>query len=296
MEKITLHEKDKSVLKAPAQAVALGDFRAFFSASPNAFEAKAPHLPCQDKVAIVVVDALRATTSWVAIGATGPRGILIKIKSKEGVGLPAPFAPDGEWVRAGELHGRPINGGVMGNSPTEVRSDMFGSRWVRFESTNGAHAVELATTIENAEVYIGCFQNIGSVVEAAIKDGCGSLVVVAGGFYGSATIEDNVCAGRFFKEWIARTGISRQDLDDEARIALASAEAFPDDRELLATLKGAQVARLLREVGRESDVDAIITGIGVDPDIWDRMHSTVLRYTAHEGLGVFVPVNQMEMA
>lgn len=296
MNAITIQKETKRSLKAAAPAVALANFKAFYSASPSAFEAKAPNLPKEEKTAIFVVDVLRATTSWTAIGAADPHGIRIEVKSKEGAGLPTSSYPDRDWVCAGEWDGKPINGGAMGNSPTEVMPDLFYHRWVRFESTNGARAVAQATTIKGAEIYIVCFPNIEAAVEAAIEDGCGVFAVAAGGFYGAATLEDTACAGRIFQELIDRDAISFGDLDDEAHIAVATANALADDRDLLAMLKRAQVARLLAEVGRESDVDAVINGSGIYPQIWARMHSTVLRYCEHDGLGVFVSSNRSEVA
>jgi phosphosulfolactate phosphohydrolase-like enzyme len=288
--------KEHSVLKANGPTTALARYKAFCSASPIAFEAKGPNLPGGGKKAVFIVDALRATATWTAIGAAKPRGIKINVKAKDGAGLPAPTLSDGVWLIAGEWNGVPIPGGVMGNSPTEVSTHRFCDRWVSFESTNGARAVEQAKNIPDSEIFIVCFQNIEAAVSAALKNGCCLFVVAAGGFYGSATLEDTVCAGRILQHLIASAAISPNDLDDEARIALATAEAFADDMKLLATLKESQVARLLREVGREDDVDAVINGMGVDEQIWVRMRSTVLRYHDYGGLGVFMPSMQVEAA
>ena len=128
MNAITILKESKRALKAAAPAIALANYKAFYSASPNAFEAKAPYLPNEGKTAIFVVDVLRATTSWTAIGAADPHGIRIEVKSKEGAGLPAPSYPDRDWVSAGEWDGKPISGGAMGNSPTEVMPGLFRDR------------------------------------------------------------------------------------------------------------------------------------------------------------------------
>jgi phosphosulfolactate phosphohydrolase-like enzyme len=288
--------KAPSALKANGPTTALAPCKGFFSASPIAFEAKGPNLPGGGKKAVFIVDALRATATWTAIGAAKSRGIKIKIKAKDGARLPAPTFADEIWLIAGEWNGEPISGGVMGNSPTEVSTDRFCDRWVSFESTNGARAVEQAKNIPDSEIIIVCFQNIEAAIAVALKRGCDRYVVAAGGFYGSATLEDTVCAGRILKHLIAIAALSPDDLDDEARIALATADAFADDTKLLATLKESQVARLLREVGREDDVDAVINGMGVDEQIWVRMKSTVLRYHDYGGLGVFIPSMEEEVA
>lgn len=290
------HRKERQPLKTSGPTVALAKFKAFCSMSPIALAAKTPNLPRRWKTAVFIVDVLRATVTWTAMGAAAPRGIQIKVKATDGAGPSEATLSDEVWLTGGEWNGEPIPGGVMGNSPTEVSPDLFHGRWVRFESTNGARAVEQARNVPQSEVFIVCFQNIKAAVDAALKEGCRLFVVAAGGFYGSATLEDTVCAGRIMQQLIASAAVSPNDLDDEARISLATADAFADDAELLATLKKAQVARLLKAVGREDDVDAVITGAGVDARIWERMRSTVLRYHDYGGLGVFIPSMQKEAA
>jgi 2-phosphosulfolactate phosphatase len=288
--------QEKEALKSTGPKLALENCKGFFASSSVVFEAKVGHLPDDGKMAVLAVDVLRATATWTAIGADRPCGIQIRVKDQDGVGFMAPPPSDAVWVKAGELNGEPIPGAVMGNSPTEVWLGRFFGSWVSFESTNGARAVEKAKKVPGSEIFIVCLQNIEAVVHAAIKAGCNRFVVVAGGFYGSATLEDTVCAGRILQCLIDAGAVLMDELDDEAKIAITTAEAFIDDAKLLATLKDCQVARLLREVGREEDVDAVITGAGIDPEIWGRMKSTVLRYQEYDGLGVFIPSSQEQIA
>jgi len=54
------------------------------------------------------------------------------------------------------------------------------------------------------------------------------------------------------------------------------------------------VPRLLNEIGLGSDVAAVVTGAGVDADIWARMRRTVLRYERRGDVGLFVPTLKQE--
>jgi 2-phosphosulfolactate phosphatase len=77
-------------------------------------------------------------------------------------------------------------------------------------------------------------------------------------------------------------------IDDEARIALTTAVEFSNAPSLVRALSVSQVGHLLTTIGRGDDINAVVSGVGIDPTVWVRMQTTVLRHTSIEGLGVFV--------
>jgi 2-phosphosulfolactate phosphatase len=286
------HRRQSKFFAGPS-AIALAPFRVHYSSTPDAFDAKIKDLAPTNKgmMAILVVDVLRAASTLVAVAAAEATCIHIGLKPKAaGHEFPDPPPMDGPWAFGGEKDGKPIPGGEISNSPTDIVPSQFRGRSLFFLSTNGARALRSAELAEGAEIFIVCDRNIAATVESALSIGCTTFVIAAGGFYGSATLEDTVCAGRIVQCLIESGKVSHLDLDDEARIGVATAEAFVNDEHLVRVLKGAQVGRLLSEIGRGADVEAVITGKGIHPAIWDRMRSTVLRYQRRNDLGVFVPV------
>jgi 2-phosphosulfolactate phosphatase len=276
-------------LQAEAPAVALSFFKGFCSSTPQAFESKAAYLPSGRKFAVFVADVLRATSTMLAVAASGAHAIAIGVKSTSGGEFPKPPASMSNVLFGGEKDGKALPGGEIGNSPMAVRPNQFCGKSLYFFSTNGARAVVAASTLANSEIFIVSMANIDETVDAAILTGCNSFVVVNGGFYQAATIEDQVCAGRIFEALIQRGALSPPELDDEARMAHVTAQAFQCNICLLNTLHGQQVARLLSAVGRQNDVDAVITGKGIHPQIWCAMKRTVLRHEGQDGHHIFIP-------
>lgn len=270
-----------------APALSLNAYDAFYASTPQAFDLKVQHLPRGD-YAVVIVDALRATTSWVAMGAAGAKAIQIVVKDYAAIGsVKTPRSGDSNWLLGGEKDGKPIPGGVIGNSPTEAHPDLLAGKSIRFASTNGARAVQGAARFSE-HIFLACFANIGSTCDAIVAQGYDRIVFVAGGFYGAATLEDTVVVGRMLQRLIDMGILSMHALDDEARMAVGLASAHANDVALVETLKGAQVGRLLAQIGRADDVDAVVTGKGIDADVWRKMHATVLQYCPEKK--VFVPV------
>lgn len=267
-----------------APAISLAAYNGFYSATPEAFALKSHHLPTEPQTAVVIIDVLRATTTWTAIAAAGARGIRISVKDytkNQTAPMPGDF-----WLQAGERDGAPMPGGVIGNSPTEVSADVFQDASVVFFSTNGARAVEAATEFSN-NVYLACLPNIHATCRAIAADGMRNVVFVAGGFYGAATLEDTVCAGRGLRDLIDQGVLSPSMIDDESRMAIAAADVFVDDMQLINALQDAQVGRLLERIGRGADVEAVVNGCGIDQTIWASMQSTVLAYNPDDR--VFAP-------
>lgn len=272
---------------------ALSTYSTHYSATPAAFEAKAGHFPDAVKAAtaVIVIDVLRATSTLTAAAAGGASGIMISVKPKTGTAFSAPLSHSGHWMFGGEQNGKPMPGGAIGNSPTEVQEGMFSGSFLKFVSTNGARAIATAEASGFNRLYLACLPNVEVTVLQAVADGADRIAFVGGGFYESGTLEDTVCAGVGVSVLLRHGFTALRHLDDEARMAASVASDFAQPDDLLAALRDGQVGRLLNAIGRGTDIDAVVTGDGIEPSIWQRMPSTVLPYTKTSGLGMFVPMS-----
>jgi phosphosulfolactate phosphohydrolase-like enzyme len=276
--------------------LSLKHYRVFGSCSPATFIEKlgqvntASESSNLDSSAAVFVDILRATTTLVAVAASGCRGIVVERKPSDGkYSFVAPFLPTEQWVFGGELNGGPISGydlngrkvrGVIDNSPLTASRSIFDHKYLRFFSTNGATAFEALSVAKFSAIYALSLANIEATAQALVGMNPARIWLVGGGFYGGATIEDSVAAGFLIKRLIELNFIKREELDDEAEAMRIHALYFHEGNEFLATelltrLKIGQVARLLSKKGHEKDVVACINGKGMKQS-WEDMKSVAL--------------------
>jgi phosphosulfolactate phosphohydrolase-like enzyme len=271
----------------------LRDFNVFCSLTPESFAAKVQHFSSTErkKTAGIFVDVLRATTTLTVIGARSVKGIHLAVKPRSGgYDFTPPVFPDAKWIFDGEENGRPIEGGIIGNSPAAAAEGDFGGNYLKFFSTNGARALEALSRAELGGVYLMSMANIDATMQKITDVSFKNIWLLGGGFYGSLTLEDTVCCGRAIS-WLIERGIHRAaELDDEARIALQAAESYQsDDDRLVADLRESQVAKLLHAVGRGEDVPMSVDGRGLSSPLWARMCETVMRLTLVDTTHLLVP-------
>jgi 2-phosphosulfolactate phosphatase len=168
----------------------------------------------------VVFDILRATTSMIAALAAGAQSI-----------LPVTDIPEAlEWknqlpdaLLAGERHGLRIQAdqasGIefdFGNSPREFRSDRVQNRTLIMTTTNGTRA--LRAVGHAARIYPTAFLNLGAVANQLRVDRPSRLILVCGGTYEEASLEDTLAAGALCDRiW---PDYANGHVTDAARIAL----------------------------------------------------------------------------
>lgn len=273
----------------------LSHYRIFGSCSPATFQQKLGQVQVGDdsrlrSSAAVFVDILRATTTLVAVGASGCKGIVVDKKPKKGdYKFVAPFFKNEKWVFGGELNGSPIVGidssgkelrGVIDNSPLTVKAPTFENKYLRFFSTNGAAAFDALSGAKFNSIFALSLANIEATAQALLAGGPDRIWLVGGGFYGGATIEDSVAAGILIKRLMQLGLATRKELDDEAETMRTHALYFQDGKEileaeLLTRLKSGQVSKLLTGLGHERDVIACINGTGMKAT-WSEMKSIAL--------------------
>jgi 2-phosphosulfolactate phosphatase len=168
----------------------------------------------------VVFDVLRATTSMIAALDAGAQSILPVTDIPEALHWKHQL-PDA--LLAGERHGLRIQADQasgtefdFGNSPREFTSDRVKNRTLIMTTTNGTRA--LRAVHHAARVYPTAFLNLGAVVNQLLMDLPTRLILVCGGTYDEASLEDTLAAGaRCDRLW---PHYAEGHVTDAARIAL----------------------------------------------------------------------------
>lgn len=231
------------------------------------------------RTVFVLADIIRCTTTLNAALAAGASYLFVEVKRDDDElhgldryrGL---LGDDAVLVVGGEKHGKPIPGGLFGNSALEVPKSLTGASAVFF-STNAGRAYEAITSLlspaTEASVFLASMANIPTLA-AAIADGdYQRVVIVSGAFYGRLSLEDAIAGGRLIRQ----LGIDGPGLDDGAITMTALADRFSDDEELVETLHHNRIGKALVRYGREADIAAAITGRGLDPGLQRALQHTV---------------------
>lgn len=194
----------------------------------------------QRGLAVVVVDALRASATAAMLLHHGATGIVVVRDVAE---ARAAKAEDPGALLLGERGGLPPAGFDGGNSPRE--SGLARGKRVIFTTTNGAQCLVAARGA--AAVYFGTTTNASAVARAARGHGAGAVLVPAGlaGAPPGSAVEDWAAAA-----WIARcAGVDLGEGAEEARGYLGL-----DAGALGAVFEGAPHAGALRAAGLGEDV------------------------------------------
>ncbi len=271
----------------------LHGFNVFCSLTPSSFAAKIRHFDADQRkrTAGIFVDVLRATTTLNVIGARGVEGVHLAVKPQlGGYDFTPPVFPEAKWLFDGEEHGRPIAGGLIGNSPAAAANEQFGGAFLKFFSTNGARALEALVDAQLGGVYLMSMANIATTMAKVAASGYENIWLLGGGFYGAMTLEDTVCCGRAIAWLIEHAERREAELDDESRIALHAAATYAeDDDRLVRDLGDSQVAKLLHMIGHGADVSISVDGRGLSSRLWLRMRDTIMSLTTVGATHLLVP-------
>lgn len=219
--------------------------------------------PSEDFVPVVVIDALRATSTiasalWAGVTAVLPVATVEQARARKAPGVRI----------AGERGGDRLPGFDMGNSPVEIRT--AAGEEVVLTTTNGTLAVHYV--VEGAGlagpfpiVYAAAFVNRQATCRALLERGAGAYIVCAGQD-GHAAAEDLLAAGSLVaalpEDW------TRDDLAVLAEWAFR--EAVGDQRGEAATdalnraLRACPHGRTLAEKGYDADLAACADLDGLD--------------------------------
>jgi 2-phosphosulfolactate phosphatase len=197
---------------------------------------------------VVVIDALRATTSIIAAVANGAKAVIPAATSEEAVRLASHLEKDGVLL-AGERKSLKIEGFALGNSPREMTRAAVAGKTVVLATTNGTPALVAAQGGE--PVLVGAPANLRAVAERAraVLAKRGDLVILCAGRERQLALEDAYTAGRLVKA--VKRGIRKLELNDAARAALALTDQFASWTE---ALEQSEAGRQLADLDFADDV------------------------------------------
>jgi phosphosulfolactate phosphohydrolase-like enzyme len=286
-----------------AQVLSIGQsFRAVGLSSPALVAAKGSILMTPrwrgERIVVVVGDAVRCSSTLMMAFGAGARSSTIAVKggaagTTDAQAIAVTERLGSTLVKAGELHGMPIAGGVMGNSPRAAMPDILEGHHVHFSTTNfGAAFTESARLVEqfnedggSAEIWIGSFVNaraVGSMLRSGSHD---RVFLALGAFYDSPGLDDLVLGG----DWLIEAGFPWEDLDDEARTMVLCARGLANTPDRLGAFRTGWIGQCLQLFGVCDDVAAVVSGQGVEVDVWNRAKLLVPRVRWIDGVPVLFP-------
>jgi phosphosulfolactate phosphohydrolase-like enzyme len=248
-----------------------------------------------ERIVVVVGDAVRCSSTLMMAFGAGARSSTIAVKGGAAGTSEAQAAAVAErlgfpMVRAGELHGLPIPGGVMGNSPRAARPEIFEGQHVHFSTTNfGAAFTESARLVQRfnadggrGELLVGSFVNAPAVGRMLRSESHDRVFLALGAFYDSPGLEDLVLGG----DWLIEAGFRWQDLDDEARTMVLCASDLASTPDRLLAFQTGWIGQCLEffEVG--ADVAAVLTGKQIEAEVWNRAAQLIPRVQWVDGVPV----------
>lgn len=207
--------------------------------------------------AVVVIDALRATSVICQALAAGARDVVPFLEVREALAA-ADEEGRAEVVLGGERRGHRIDGFDVGNSPCEYSAEVVGGRRVFVTTTNGTRALHHAQLARR--VIVASFLNLSAVV-ASLQDEL-RVDVVCAGTDGHATGEDILAAGAVVDGLCSLPGAKRQlnDAATSARqewrglVAAAQEDGRGVNEQLALELRDTAGGHNLIEIGLERDL------------------------------------------
>src|SRR6266480_3630365 len=197
---------------------------------------------------VVVIDALRATTTIITALANGAKAVIPAATSEEAVRLASNLEKDGVLL-AGERRSVRIEGFALGNSPREMVPAAVAGKTIVLATTNGTPALVAAQGGE--PVLVGAPVNFKALVERVR-----ALFLAAGAddhqiarLEKQFAIEDAYTAGRLIKA--VKKGLRKLALNDAARTALALTDELTSWQE---ALEDSEAAHQLADVDLSEDV------------------------------------------
>lgn len=195
---------------------------------------------------VVVIDALRASTTLVTALANGCREVIPVDTVERAMSTRKRIGPQGVLL-CGERGGRKIQGFDLGNSPREYLPDIVSGKTLVFTSTNGSRAMVFVRGCHLG--LIGAFINAGATARRILSDGA-DVAVVCSGRENLFSIEDTACGGLILSRLLDLKPDAT--LNDAARTALVLYRHHA--RDLLGLLQTSDHGRHLVEIGFGEDL------------------------------------------
>jgi 2-phosphosulfolactate phosphatase len=138
--------------------------------------------------AIIIVDTIRASTTYVNAFGSGAKRI-VPCSSRDHLNLKSLEYKDA--LKSGERHCRKIEGYDLGSSPEEMFNANLEGKTILSSTTNGSKMVVASSG--SFLVVMGSFCNATSVVDFFTDKDC-DITIICSGRLGEPVIEDDICA------------------------------------------------------------------------------------------------------
>lgn len=197
---------------------------------------------------VVVIDALRATTTVIAALAHGAKEVIPAATAEEAVRLAANLEKNGVLL-AGERKSVKIDGFALGNSPREMTQETVEGKTIVLATTNGTAAI--VTAGGGNPVLVGAPANFKALAARAreVLMQQGDLVILCAGREKQFAAEDAYTAGRLVKT--VKRGLKQAQLTDAATAALALTAVYASWTD---ALERSEAAHALVEADLGADV------------------------------------------
>jgi phosphosulfolactate phosphohydrolase-like enzyme len=248
-----------------------------------------------ERVSVVLFDVLRCSSTIAALFAAGAHSVTVSLKGtalgtarEEAVRVANVFSVP--LLTAGEVGGKPISGGVVGNSPRQAASAFVKGCHIWFSSTNLGLAFTQITSLAHEfdsgaiEVLLGTAANVEALALRLRRNPPERIFLILGGFYENPSFEDLHAAGRM----IQLLELGWDELDDEARVMLACAIAV-SPATLRSILHTGWIGRCLKMFHAAADIDAVCDGSGMPPLLYERMWELIPEVHFCDGVPVLFP-------
>ena len=202
---------------------------------------------------ILVIDALRATTTMVSAFGSGVKAVIPVDGGDEALRLAHSLDRD-DLLLAGERGYGMIEGFSLGNSPLDMKPEIVAGKTLIMATSNGTQAVLAADP--GRPVLIGAAINFSAAAAAAKAafEEHGELIILCAGHDHRFALEDAYTAGRFAREILPDPLPQSFELNDAA-IAAGELVRHYGDRWKRA-FGASSSARSLKQHGYEDDVAA----------------------------------------
>lgn len=163
-----------------------------------------PFKVTKEKFIVVIIDVLRATTSFCAALDNGADCIIPLASVEE-----ARIYKNKGYLVAGERDGSKIDFADFGNSPAGFATPVIRGRAIAYTTTNGTQAIELAKGSDS--IVLASFSNLGAIARW-LKEQDKNIIILCSGWKNTFSSEDSVCAGALTLE-LMKSGSYRMNND-----------------------------------------------------------------------------------
>ncbi|TDX51544.1 2-phosphosulfolactate phosphatase [Orenia marismortui] len=200
----------------------------------------------------IVIDTLRATSTIVTALANGAKKVIPVVNIEEAKGL---ATKEDNCLLTGERDGIKVEGFDLGNSPLDYSKDVVENRKIILTTTNGSKCfVRLGLA---QEVIVFSLLNLKAIINY-LKEKT-DIVFCCAGTRGEFALDDFITAGKAISVLLNYGGI---ELSDRALVAYNTYLQNKDN--LASVIKSSKSGRNLIKLGREVDIDYILTSEKMD--------------------------------